>query len=356
MAGNRVDAFLAPFGRASVPGRTSSPGRVWSSSTKPDQNKLQQANQPFNESDDDGNGDDTMLQNRRKAMGAMSATVLSALLTNVNVEPARAYETEQPLKQRYWKLEVPNTFPDELSQEGADMLTPRQRALEISANKPKVSPLETTSAVDLGAGAVLWGSALWFLAGSRSNPLATPLANLLYNEDEDWLQDRNDGLFAALPAPLLILLGALFLLFGFTAHLATISLAEGSVGESFQLAGVLIISAGALEIGRIASGEKKQTRSENDRDTLLQQEFEAFAEKRLKAGGNCHRSEVVAAFRRFNAKYRQADNPDYPLNDLEIERLLKDWNERNAGAQRSSAGFYNGIQINAEADVFVSRL
>jgi hypothetical protein len=211
--------------------------------------------------------------------------------------------------------------------------------------------------VDSSLGSLLWGGALWLLAGSRSNALATPLANLLYSqEDEEWLQDRNDGLFAALPIPFLVLLGVVFCLLGLGVHVVIISLlADGSVAISFQLAVVLLIGSGALELGRIASGEKKQTRDDFDRDNLLEKEFEQFAEKRLKLGGRCHRSDVVQAFRRFYAKYRQMDSTEYPLNDLEIEQLLRQWNKRNVGAQRSAAGFYTGIQINTEADVFVRR-
>ena len=281
-------------------------------------------------------GNHQKVLDRRKAIGALSTAVFSGLL--LNSESASAYE---------------KTFPVELNTIDADTRTPRQRALEASAaSRPKTSAGPT----DLGLGALLWGSALWFLTGSRSNPLATPLANLLYNsEDEQWLQDRNDGLFAALPPPLLFLLGGVFVLLGFVVHLAAISLAEGSVDISLQLAVVLLIGSGTLEIGRIASGEKKQTRTDYDRDAMLEHEFEDFAERRLQLGGNCHRSDVVKAFRRFHAKYRQADNPDYPLNDLEIEQLLKQWNGRNAGAQRSSAGFYSGIQINPDADIAIQR-
>jgi hypothetical protein len=275
---------------------------------------------------------------RRKAVAAVSAALFAAALGNGKV--ASAYE---------------KAFPVELdtSTDGAKKNS-RERALERAAI-PKPSPLES-SPLDLGIGAILWGNALWFLAGSRSNPLATPLANLIYDsESEEWLQDRNDGLFAKLPAPFLLLLGLVFLGFGFATHVATMYLADGSIGISLQLAGVLLIGSGALEIGRLASGEKAETRDESDRNVMLEREFAEFAESRLKPGGNCHRSEVVQAFRRFNAKYRQADNPDYPLADLEIEQLLRQWNDQNARVQRSSAGFYTGIQINTDSDVFVQR-
>jgi len=282
--------------------------------------------------------DDNKIQSRRKALGTMSVAVLVGLLS----KPASASAYDK-------------TFPVELDTIGADMRSPREKVLAKKAI-PKRSIFDNNGTLDLGFGAFLWGSALWFLSGSRSNPIATPVANVLYDpEEEQWLKDRNEGLFGELPAPFLILLGVLFFLFGCAVHVAIISLADGSVNISLQLAGVLLISAGALEIGRIASGEKKQTREDSDRDNILEEEFKEFAKKRLVLGGNVHRNEVTQAFRRFHAKYRQADSEDYPLTDLEIERLLRYWNERNARAQRSSAGFYNGISINQDADIFVQR-
>lgn len=104
----------------------------------------------------------------------------------------------------------------------------------------------------------------------------------------------------------------------------------------------------------VVSGEKGLTRDENDRAVQLEDEFEEFAEKRLMQGGNCHRSDVVKSFRRYFAKYRQADSEQYPLTDREIERLLRVWNKTtNMGrAEMRSTGFYYGIQINTDADVF----
>jgi hypothetical protein len=113
-----------------------------------------------------------------------------------------------------------------------------------------------------------------------------------------------------------------------------------------------LIGAASLELGRIASGEKKMTREEDDRSTELEKEFADFAEKRLLPGGNCHRNEVVRAFRRFNPKYRQSDSVEYPLTDLEIERLLRAWNRSRGNPEMSSAGFYSNLQINNQADVF----
>jgi hypothetical protein len=206
------------------------------------------------------------------------------------------------------------------------------------------------------AGSIVWAGALWLLSGSRSTPLATPLANLLYSEaDEAWLKDRNDGLFANLPLPLLLLLASGFVLLGVLAD-GTVTALSGSDGDSsLQLAGVTLIGGATLELGRVASGEKRLTRVESDREAQLEAEFQAFADSRLKLGGTCHRLDVVRAFRRYYAKYRQPDNPDYPLSDLEIEQLLRGWTRRqDAGVEMSSSGFYTGIKVNQDADVFTA--
>lgn len=147
----------------------------------------------------------------------------------------------------------------------------------------------------------------------------------------------------------------MFVCLGTATQFLLLQLAEGDSGVCGQLAGVALIGGGFFEIGRIASGEKRMTRDELDRAEQLKDEFEDFASKRLVPGGNCHRSDVVKAFRRFNPKYRQADSEIYPLTDLEIEKLLRAWNQRANGgkADMTSSGFYYGIQINKDADVFV---
>ena len=55
--------------------------------------------------------------------------------------------------------------------------------------------------------------------------------------------------------------------------------------------------------------------------------------------------------RRYNPKYRVADNEQYPLADIEIERILKAWNrEFGSGNEMTSAGFVSGISVDGGAD------
>lgn len=55
--------------------------------------------------------------------------------------------------------------------------------------------------------------------------------------------------------------------------------------------------------------------------------------------------------RRYNPKYRVADNEQYPLADIEIERILKAWNrEFGSGSEMTSAGFVSGISVDGGAD------
>ena len=276
---------------------------------------------------------------RRRAFRLISAMALSSQVLSM---PANAYKKE---------------FPSELDTENGDYYKDgREKMLQDIRQRE----YERTASVAVGPwskplASFLWGAALWFLSGSRSNPLITPVANVLYDEKKEvWLKDRNDGLFSDFPGALYGVMVLVFVCLGFLSDTAVTELAEGERNISLQLAGVSLISGASLELGRIASGEKKQTREESDRDSQLVQEFNEFADNRLRPGGNCHRNEVVAAFRRYYAKYRQADSPDYPLLDLEIEQLLRSWGRRR-GIEMSSAGFYNGVQINTQADAFVKR-
>lgn len=262
------------------------------------------------------------------------------------VRPASAYEKSFPIELGYIEGDI------ELSQVRQAKMNAKRIKRERGMEFVTQNPLVFRGPKDIVTSAT-WGGAMWLLSGSRSNPLVTPIANILYDENQEkWLKDRNEGLFAPPPLAVLIVLGIVFFAMGVAIDRLVLLIAEGEANVSLQLAAVTLIGAGSLELGRIASGEKKMTRQEDDRSTQLEGEFADFAEKRLLPGGNCHRNEVVRSFRRYNPKYRQSDSVEYPLTDVEIERMLKVWNRSRGNPEMSSAGFYANLQINEKADVF----
>lgn len=272
-------------------------------------------------------------------------TVCLALILQP-MQPASAYEKSFPIELGYNEGDI------DLSQVRQAKMKAKRVKRERGMDFVTQSPLVFRGPKDILTSAT-WGGAMWLLSGSRSNPLVTPIANILYDENQEkWLKDRNEGLFAPPPLAVLIVLGIVFFALGVAIDRLALLIAEGEANVSLQLAAVTLIGAGSLELGRIASGEKKMTRQEDDRSTQLEGEFAEFAEKRLLPGGNCHRNEVVRSFRRYNPKYRQSNSMEYPLTDVEIERMLKAWNRSRGNPEMSSAGFYSNLQINDKADVF----
>jgi hypothetical protein len=284
---------------------------------------------------------DSGSMDRRKLLASMSAATTAVFLSSLD-STANAYDRAD--------------FPLELKAIDGEADGRQRKVDKINEEEfYRVSPL-ALGPLSVPFSSFLWGSALWFLSGSRATPIATPLANIVYDEkDTPWLKDRNNGLFADFPVPLWIMLVIVFAISGFGLDTLVTTLGDGDRNMSLQLAGVGLINGGALEIGRIANGEKKVSREESDRDCLLEQEFQEFANSRLKFGGNCHRVDVIRAFRRYYAKYRQPDNPDYPLVDMEIQQLLRNWSRPMNGVTMSPAGFYTGIQVNDQADAFKTR-
>lgn len=122
--------------------------------------------------------------------------------------------------------------------------------------------------------------------------------------ENQWLRDRNDGCFADYLPQLTIVLSTLFLLFGILADRSIYFLSDGEADIPVQLGGVAAITGAVWEVRRLAAGEKGSTKQESERDSLLEREFEEFADRRLIVSMNrstgttlsVHRSEVVKAF------------------------------------------------------------
>lgn len=332
----------------------------------------------------------SVLQQRRKflhnfvASTAAIATAKAATSTTTTIdyteshhnpftpEAASAFEYTYPIELTSAPLNVQDQTPsNSLSKLQQERLTNKRSKVLATQNELSSDPLGISSfaspydGILLVTGVSLWTLALWFISGSRSNPLVNPIANVLYNVNDDsnaddttldWLRNRNNGYFAEYPPQLTIVLGILFLVFGIIADRSIYFLADGEATIPVELGGVAAISGAFWEVGRIAAGEKSATKEESDRESLIEGEFEEFASKRLVSGRSSlsvHRSEVVKAFRRYNPKYR-VENDEYPLSDIEIERLVRRW-ARQRGIEMSGAGFFGGVGIDSGADAFAPR-
>jgi len=313
--------------------------------------------------------DEKQIYERRKFLHGMLATTAataagftSAITTSP--EPANAYEEAYPLELISTPINEIETSTNSLSKLNEERLSNKKAKVAYTKSELRNDPLglhQSPSSSDFGltiAGASTWALALWFATGSRSNPIVTPLANVLYDDkSEEWLADRNDGYFGELPPSFMAILSAVFVFLGVLVDRAVYFAADGDAQVSLELAGVSIIGGAVWEVGRLAAKEKAPTREEYERDLMVYQEFEEFANKRIIVGkGSCHRSDVISAFRRYNPKYRRADNEQYPLVDIEIERILRNWNrEFGSGNEMSSAGFFSGIRVDDVADAFAPR-
>jgi len=333
----------------------------------------------------------------------------TSLLPWSPIEPAFAYEQSYPLELQMTPVGEVENSSNSLTKLNEERLSYKKAKVKATQMELHTDPLGVvpTTIHDMEvtiAGAFTWGLALWLALGSRSNPIVTPLANVLYggnnanvdgddesNQSNDgsilsssssnnnksenqWLTDRNDGFFGELPPSFMAVLSVVFVLFGIVLDRTVYFLADGDAEVSLQLGGVSVIGGAVWEVGRLAAKEKAPTREEYERDVELYREFREFAEKRIIVGGrsngaggsnsggrslsscSCHRSDVISAFRRYNPKYRTADNEQFPLSDIEIERILRKWNrEFGSGSEMSSAGFFAGICVDGVADAFAPR-
>ena len=188
------------------------------------------------------------VQNRKQALRSMFvASTVGILSATISPSPSTAFDS---------------MFPVELTDvdDKNKVLTIGQRSNALqrkeNAELAKIKMDQNLASFNLKNDflpSLTWGLALFFASGSRSNPLATPLANVIYDEKEEkWLEDRNAGLFSPLPLPFLFLLGFVFLIMGTITQYVFLQLAEGDSGVCAQLAGVALINGGFFEFGRIA--------------------------------------------------------------------------------------------------------
>ena len=349
-------------------------------------------------------------------LAATSAAAASAGIAAIAVATttAAAYEQSYPIELRSTPADETENSSNSLTKLREERLAAKRAHVESTRREMRDDPLgidamSSSGNVNFGetiAGASTWALALWFATGSRSSPIVTPLANALYGDggddedgDEDadgigattvadavarlepqrrrpreqeeqpsrrtsrnqWLADRNDGYFSELPPSFMAMLSAVYIVLGVLVDRAAyFFVADGDADVSLQLGGVCAIGGAFWEVGRLATKEKPDTRTDADRDALLYGEFSEFASRRMIIGAGpsctCHRSDVISAFRRYNPKYRRADDDRHPLSDIEIERMLRRWNrEHGSKREMSPAGFFGGICVDSGADAFGPR-
>jgi hypothetical protein len=364
--------------------------------------------------------EEQLLERREFLHNMLAATSAAAGIATIAIattpDPAHAYEQSYPIELRSTPTDETENSSNSLAKLREERLAAKRAYVESTRREMRDDPLGidvlSSSNANFGetiAGASTWALALWFATGSRSNPIVTPLANALYGDDGDgdgdgedgggdgigatvvdavarlepqrrrpkeqgeqpprrrttsrnqWLADRNDGYFSELPPSFMAMLSAVYIVLGVLVDRAVyFFVADGDADVSLQLGGVCAIGGAFWEVGRLAAKEKPETRTDADRDALLYGEFSEFASRRMIIGAGpsctCHRSDVISAFRRYNPKYRRADDDMYPLSDVEIERMLRRWN-REYGSKRemSPAGFFGGICVDSGADAFGPR-
>lgn len=297
------------------------------------------------ENDDASTETDPLHQAQERRLFIASLFAATAISTTTSPQPASALVKAYPLNLDFEN----NDSSINLQSIRQERIAVKKSRIAQSKSNLLSNPFQLSSKDALAT--VIWGGALWLLSGSRSNPTVKPLANVLYDpesENGSWVKDRNEGLFAPLPPVFLLLMGVVFCFLGFMVDRGLLLLAEGNQNSVLQLAGVSLIGGASLELGRIASGDKKMTREDYEREKMLREEFDDFAIKRLIVGqgGSVHRNEVMQAFRRFNSKYR-VENDEYPLTDLEIERLVRIWNKMEGNREGvTSAGFLKNVKMN----------
>jgi uncharacterized membrane protein YheB (UPF0754 family) len=190
------------------------------------------------------------ILNRKQALASISsslvATTAGILSSSISSQSSNAFDNTFPLE----LTDVDDkTRPVVMARSNSQQ---RKQKAEQAKKKMNQNLLNFNLENDI-IPSMAWGLALFFVSGSRNSPIATPLANLLYDEkNEKWLQDRNAGLFGSPPLPFLFLLSFLFLCMGFLTQFILLQLLEGDSGVCGELAGVSVIGSGFFEIGRIA--------------------------------------------------------------------------------------------------------
>jgi len=169
------------------------------------------------------------------------------------------------------------------------------------------------------------------------------------SSDAAFVADADAGYAAEPPMKVRVATAALYLGVGAGAS-ALLDRSFDDVGFVFALATCGTIAATVFEVGR----PRTPTRGEAQAQDALENAFLDFAETRLRRTDETavHKTEIVAAFRRAVPRYRSADASGVP--DVQIEAIARRWLYARPvpGNLVTPAGFFKGLAINPEPDVF----
>ena len=227
--------------------------------------------------------------------------------------------------------------------------------LTFENTEPLMGPENVFGLTAALLGVVLYlGPDVWLASiGLESGVRPGRSTELFYGEllnATDFVDDAREGFLASPPWTVRALTSLTY--FGLGGIFKSLTeLAFDDASFVFALAVCALIAESVYEVGR----PNTPTRSEAEATSSLETAFEDFASDRLERAGpqySVHKTEIVAAFRRSVAKYRSADASGVP--DTAIEKIARRWIYANPrpGALVTPAGFFKGLKINKEPDVF----
>lgn len=207
------------------------------------------------------------------------------------------------------------------------------------------SPSSFDGADNLGG--ILWAISLYFgifqplfqrnsvYFSQPSEWLLYPLAKALQQEQEDWFVNFSEGLQYQTP-PLVDLGRAIFfVLLGFWTNFVIVNSLGGDMFWGWSTGACVALPATLLSFSRI----KRPSREDVDQENTIKQNFETFAEKRLKriVGRVAAESSIVLSFRRSFVEYRSRDQ----ISDKELCKIVRAW----VGYKANIEGDYLGIEL-----------
>ena len=243
-------------------------------------------------------------------------------------------------------------FPDDLSAEGDRIPRAFPSFVEPAANVVPLEVVEFSTACLLGLS--LYYGPDWLLAPLGLESQIRPgretsyaLGKVLLESNSTFLVERAAGYAAEPPLVLKAATAACYAVLGGALE----KLLVDALGSSTAFVGAWAVSAAfagtIYEIGRPQPLSREKFEEVDGFETA----FETFAEKRLDFSSTTAATntiEIIRAFRRTTAKYRNADSS---VADVQIERLAKRW-WRQRGGVVTSTGFLKGVALRPEADVF----